>query len=103
MEAMASGCAVIASRRGGLPEACVGAGLLVEPDDFQEVVSVLRSLVTDRNLLRSEKQKSVERASREPWSNCADVVEKLIPNGAPTSAVPARGERPPRVAAKSVR
>ncbi len=85
MEAMASGCAVIASRRGGLPEACVGAGILVEPENFQEVVSALRSLVTDPSLLRSEKQKSVERASRSPWSVGADVVEDLVFEGAPVA------------------
>ena len=83
MEAMASGCAVIASRRGGLPEACVGAGILVEPDNLQEVTATLRSLVTDRNLLRREKQRSVERAARAPWSQCADVVEHLVLDGAP--------------------
>jgi len=85
MEAMASGCAVIASRRGGLPEACDGAGVLVEPEDFQEVLSALRSLVTDRNLLRREKRKSIERASRAPWSKCADVVENLVLDGAPVA------------------
>jgi len=92
MEAMASGCAVVASRRGGLPEACTGAGILVEPEDFQEVVSTLRSLVTDRELLRSEKEKSVVRASKEAWSKGADVVENLLFDRAPV--VPAlRGVR----------
>ena len=92
MEAMASGCAVIASKRGGLPEACEGAGLLVEPENFQEVVTTLRSLVTDRELLRNEKRKSVERASREPWSKCADVVEKLLGDGA-AAEMASRGMR----------
>lgn len=78
IEAMASGNAVIASRRGGLPEACSGAGLLVEPDDFPSVVNALRSLVVDRTRLREEKEKSVVRAARSPWSTCADAVEEVL-------------------------
>jgi len=48
--------------------------------------------VTDRELLRSEKEKSVVRASKEAWSKGADVVENLLFDRAPV--VPAlRGVR----------
>jgi glycosyltransferase involved in cell wall biosynthesis len=76
LEAMASGCAVIASDRGGLPEACREAGLLVNPDNFADVVGALRSLVIDSQFLRRAKQKAVEWATGEPWSECAAIVEQ---------------------------
>ncbi len=75
LEGMASGCAVIASNRGGLPEACHEAGVLVDPDDFPAVVGALRALVTDPELLRRTKQKAVAWAGGEPWSACAAVIE----------------------------
>jgi len=76
LEAMAAGCAVISSDRGGLPEACGGAATLVNPDDFEAVTAALRALVVDKQFLRSAKTKSVERAARSPWSECARVFEQ---------------------------
>jgi glycosyltransferase involved in cell wall biosynthesis len=78
LEAMASGLAVIASDRGGLPEACGGAALLVNPDDLASVVSNLNQLATDPQSLREQKQKSVARAARSPWSETAKVVERVL-------------------------
>ena len=78
LEAMAGGCAVVASGRGGLPEACGGAALVADPDDLQSVIAALRSLVTDRKLLNLQKQKSLERAARASWSGCADVFERAV-------------------------
>ncbi len=75
LEAMASGCAVIASDRGGIPEAAGGAAVLVDPDDLGAVTASLRALYEDRNLLRARKRKSLERAALASWSGCVDVVE----------------------------
>jgi len=77
-EAMASGCAVVASNRGGLPEACGGASISVDPDAFPAVVEVLRSLATNYTLLRTLKEKSVARAACATWSNCATAVETTL-------------------------
>ena len=78
LEAMAAGCAVVASNRGGLPEACDGAAMLVNPDDLASVVNCLRMLGTDRALLREYKRKSVERAQRSPWAACATALEQAM-------------------------
>jgi glycosyltransferase involved in cell wall biosynthesis len=78
LETMASGCAVISSDRGGLPEACGGAALLVDPDDFEGVVTHLRSLASDPANLRAHKRGAVERASRSSWATVADVLEKAL-------------------------
>ncbi len=53
LEAMACGCAVIASNRGGLPQACGGAAQLVDPDDLDSVIRILRKFATDPAALRS--------------------------------------------------
>jgi glycosyltransferase involved in cell wall biosynthesis len=78
IEAMASGCAVVAANRGGLVEACDEAGQLVNPDDLPAVIAALRRLATDPAYLRSEKEKSVRRAAREPWSLCAQRLEEVL-------------------------
>lgn len=78
VEAMASGCALVASNRGGLPEACGGAGILVDPDDFESVVGALRQLATNPEFLRAQKLKSVERAAKAPWSSTVDEMEKPL-------------------------
>ncbi len=78
MEAMASGCAVVAANRGGLVEACDEAGQLVNPDDLPAVIAALRRLATDPACLRSEKEKAVKRAAREPWSLCAQRLEEVL-------------------------
>ena len=77
LEAMASGCAVIASNRGGLPEAAGGAAALLNPDDFSSVVDTLRRFATDRDCLVRYKRQSLERASRASWESTVDVFERV--------------------------
>ncbi len=52
LEAMASGCAVIASRTGGIPELLVDGeeGVLVQPGDAEALRSSLRRLMGDASL-----------------------------------------------------
>jgi glycosyltransferase involved in cell wall biosynthesis len=95
LEAMASGCAVISSNRGGLPEACGGAAVLVDPDDFPAVLDAMRRLVTDPALLRRTKQQSLERADRAPWAVSAQLLEEASSNPAMRRSVPAAREPSP--------
>lgn len=67
LEAMASGLAVIASDRGGLPEACGGAARLVNPDDFKAVVDNLRELATSPAALARGKSGSLSRSWAARW------------------------------------
>ncbi len=78
MEAMASGCAVVASNRGGIPEACDGAGILVEPQELETVVTALRKLATNPAALRFQKAHSIERAARISWADCALTLESAL-------------------------
>lgn len=47
VEAMANGCAVISSGRGGLPEATGPAALTVDPENPQDIASALDALMSD--------------------------------------------------------
>jgi glycosyltransferase involved in cell wall biosynthesis len=85
LEAMASGCAVLASNRGGLPDACGDAGVLVDPDDFNAVVAQLRQWATDPISLASEKKRSIQRAARASWSHVATELEPLLTDTSPAS------------------
>jgi glycosyltransferase involved in cell wall biosynthesis len=79
-EAMASGLAVLASDRGGIPEACDGAAWLVNPDDLQAVVGALRTLATIPPVLNEYKRRSATRAGRATWDLCVDALEKVLLN-----------------------
>jgi len=78
LEAMASGCAVIASNRGGLPEACGGAAMLVDPDEPDAVVKLLRKLARDSDLLNVWKQRAVSHASRASWDTVGDKLNSVL-------------------------
>lgn len=78
LEAMASGCAVVASRRGGLPEACDGAAQLVNPDEPEEIAAALRTLATQPAALTASKQRGVERARRAAWTHAVDALEAIM-------------------------
>jgi len=78
LEAMAGGCAVVASDRGGLPEACGGAARLVDVDDVPSVINAIRELVTDPELLRRAKRASVRRAAEAGWDRAAEAFDTLL-------------------------
>ena len=77
-EAMACGCAVVASRRGGIPEACGEAATLVEPDNADQVASALRDFVEDPAALPAARRRAFERGRTLSWAKQAQAVERLI-------------------------
>jgi glycosyltransferase involved in cell wall biosynthesis len=80
LEAMASGCAVIGSDRGGIPDAFGEAGILVDPDDFDSVVTHLRRLAVDPEELQFQKYLSLQRAAKASWGNTVDRLLDVIGN-----------------------
>lgn len=65
VEAMGAGLPVIASRRGGIPEAMGGAGMLLEPDAGADVwVRALRALQGFGDCYRREREAGLRRAAR---------------------------------------
>ena len=75
LEAMAAGCAVVASNRGGLPDACGEAGVLLDPDDFGAVTQALRRFCLEPAALAQAKQKCRDHALRCSWASKVDELE----------------------------
>jgi glycosyltransferase involved in cell wall biosynthesis len=71
LEAMASGCAVVASSRGGIPEAAGGAAVLVPSDDPDSVASILEEWASAPVVLAEAKRASVARAAVATWEKSA--------------------------------
>ncbi len=83
VEAMASGCAVVATRVGGMAEIVEDGvtGLLIERDNAQSLIAALSRLLTDKRL--REKIGSVARASvigRFDRQSIIDRIERLYLN-----------------------
>jgi glycosyltransferase involved in cell wall biosynthesis len=64
-EAMASGCAVVASSIGAFPEHLDGAGLLFPPGDDAELAQTLGRLAADRSLMSSIARRGRQRVLAE--------------------------------------
>jgi glycosyltransferase involved in cell wall biosynthesis len=72
LEAMACGVPVVAANRASLPEVVGDAGLLVEPDDLDDVVDAVRRIVVDPALRESLRRRGLKRASEFTWERTAE-------------------------------
>lgn len=78
LEGMACGCAAVVAARGGLPEACGSAGILVDPADTSTLVRALRDLATNPARLAEYKQRAVAHARAASWSHRVERLEQLL-------------------------
>jgi len=78
LESMASGCAVVASDRGGIPEAMGGAGILFDPDQPGLVQDALQRLLDNPALLERMKKQSRIQAQLRSWDRVTDLVEAAL-------------------------
>lgn len=78
LEAMSSGCALIASRSGGIPEVVGDSAIVVEREDVDAVIAALRRFATDPEKLAEYKKRGVTRASEFTWSRTADEFVALM-------------------------
>src|SRR5207302_10265786 len=72
LEAMASGCAVIASDRGGLAEAGGDAVRVVDPLSVADIAAAMRSLLEDASARRELVRRGRERAAGFTWRRAAE-------------------------------
>ena len=90
---MASGCVLLASPRGGIPELCQQAGVLAEPNDLRAVTDALRPLVTDLAYRQSMRRAGLARAAQRPWAKVGQefetVLEELVPGARRPAGIPA--------------
>ena len=77
-EAMACGCAIVTSGRGGLSQICGDAGLYVDPDEPGTIRDSLRRLAQDSSWLRLHQERSIRRASLLTWSNSVNRLLGIV-------------------------
>jgi glycosyltransferase involved in cell wall biosynthesis len=77
LEAMASGCAVVASPRGGIPQAAGGAAVLVDPDDLEAVTAATTRLLDDPDELARWRARGIAHAATASWRARAEQFVAL--------------------------
>ncbi len=78
LESMASGCAIVASRSGGIPELLGGAGTLVDKHSVDQVADALRALATDDELLTNHQKLARHRAEELTWHAAAHRLRVVL-------------------------
>jgi len=78
LEAMAAGVPVVASSRGALPEVVLGAGLLVDPDDWGLFAAAVVSAATDEGERLRLHEAGRRVAARYTWERAAREVHDAI-------------------------
>jgi glycosyltransferase involved in cell wall biosynthesis len=77
LEAMAAGCALIATNRGGLPEVVGDCGLVLEPPDTATLAAHIAALATDpvrrQDLQRRAAARAAARFAIKPWAAVLDA------------------------------
>ena len=76
LEALAAGAEVVASRRGGVPEAAGGHARLVDPDDGDEVDAAVRDALAERSDPARREARRAYALSR-TWDRSAARLEAL--------------------------
>jgi glycosyltransferase involved in cell wall biosynthesis len=71
LEAMACGASVIASNASSLPEVVGDAGLLVAPQDVEDLAEAMIAVLSDGDLRASLRQRGIARAKRFSWEKTA--------------------------------
>lgn len=74
LEAMASGCPVIASVAASIPEVCGDAALYCDPHDIDDIANKISHLVENDCLQRQLIEKGYENAKRFSWSRSAAAL-----------------------------
>jgi glycosyltransferase involved in cell wall biosynthesis len=78
LEAMASGCPVLASEVSSIPEVCAKAVLYFDPYNTQSLKIQLERIITDKKLYNDLKEKGLDRAKEFSWPKAAGELKKII-------------------------
>ena len=89
LEAMTVGVPVIASDRGALPEVLGDAGLLVSPDDPEELATAMQRVATDARLATNLGARGARRSLIFDWTASATTLREIY------EALTAARGRPP--------
>ena len=82
LESMASGCAVIVSKTGALPEVGGDAALLIDPYSAKDIARKVKKFLNSDKLQSTMKEKSVKHAAKFQWDKQAketfQVYKKVL-------------------------
>src|SRR3989344_2728203 len=72
LEAMKSGCPVITTKRGSLPEVAGDAAFFVEPDDVDSIASGIKKVMGNAKLRKDLSRRGLEQAKKFSWHKTAN-------------------------------
>jgi len=79
IEAMASGCPVLTSDRGGATaEVAGGAALLVDPTNVNSIAEGMYQMISDETLRQGLREKGLKRARDFTWEDCSRRTLSLL-------------------------
>lgn len=81
LEAMASGCPVVASNTSSIPEIGGEAILYFRPESPEEIVKAILKIIKDREFREMLVQKGIEQVKRYSWQKCAKETFKILTKG----------------------
>lgn len=77
LEAMSSGCPVISSNGGSLPEVVGEASIMVEPRDQKTIAEEISTFAENKERLKEYSQKSLNRAEKFSWAKTAEETMEV--------------------------
>lgn len=77
LEAMACGCPTVVSNTSSLPELVGDGGILVNPDDINNIVSGISEVLQNKSLQQEIITKGIQRAKEFSWNKCAEQTIKI--------------------------
>ncbi len=74
LEAMASGCPVVASNVASIPEVVGDAGLLIDPKNAVKISDAIVSLIEDTQVRNMLLERGIQRVKQFSWANSASIA-----------------------------
>lgn len=78
LEAAASGTPVISSFNSSLVEAVGDSGLLIDPNNYNELAKVIDKLLSDKKLQDNLSEKGLKNVEKFKWSRASKDISKII-------------------------
>jgi glycosyltransferase involved in cell wall biosynthesis len=74
VEAFASGCPVIISRSGSLPEVAAGAALEADAENVESIAERMSELIADQSVRENLRARGLRRAAEFSWEKSASAL-----------------------------
>lgn len=78
VEAMKCGVPVITSNVTSMPEVVENAGILINPNNFNEITQAMIEVFTDKNYRKDLSERSISQAEKFSWEKTADLLWQSI-------------------------